>query len=76
MSGETGAAKEFVAEKGITFTNLLGDWAMARRLYGVTSTPATFLIDRRGRVIFFHSGFNPKSGPAELATEVEELLAR
>ena len=76
VSGDEAGAKKFFGEKGITFAGLKGDWDMARKLYGVQGTPANFLIDARGRVVFSHTGFNPKSGPALLAAEVEALLPR
>ena len=49
---------------------------MAGSLFGVSGTPANFLIDRKGGVVFRHTGFNPRSGPALLEAEIEALLSR
>ena len=49
---------------------------MAGRLYGITGTPANFLIDRQGRVVFRHTGFDAKAGPELMAAEIEALLSR
>ena len=76
VSGDVPEAKKFLSEQGITFPSLRGSWEMAGDRFGVRSTPASVLVDRAGRIVFSHSGFNARTGPALLDAEVEALLSR
>lgn len=69
-------AKKFVAEKGLTYTfleNGEGDDEVARNIFKIRGYPSSFLIDRDGKVMFFHLGFEP-GDENKLETEINELL--
>lgn len=68
------AAEAFLAELGGDLQvvwDVEGKLAMA---YGLEGMPASFLIDRQGRLRTKHVGFDPKK-TAEVEAEVEALLA-
>jgi peroxiredoxin len=74
VTSDDEGARRFFKEKGLTFPTLRGSWEMAGSLYGVTSTPTSVMIDRRGRVIFRHTGFGGDAGLALLESEARALL--
>lgn len=74
MTSDAEGAKKFLAEKGITFRTLQSDWATAGKLYGVNGTPANFLIDRKGRVLFTHFGYGGPKSIEAMGYQVEALL--
>lgn len=43
--------KNFVGEKGYDFTVLLDSDARVSRQYGINAIPATFIIDRQGKIV-------------------------
>lgn len=61
----------FVMETGFTFPILPDPYGQAIREYGVRSFPATFVIDREGRIDTIHQG---QITPEELETIVRPLL--
>lgn len=64
--------KSFVEEYEVKFPVLVND-EHVERLYGVINIPATFIIDREGKIESKHLGYVP--GTAEmLSKEIEELL--
>lgn len=75
-SNDTANAREFIDEQQLPFTFLENgedEAEVVKGLFGVTAFPTSFLIDRRGRIVFAHVGFNP--GDEELfAKKVSELL--
>ena len=72
---DTERARKFIADKGLTFT-FLEDTDEANVVAGtfdVHAFPTSFLIDREGRVMYYHLGFEP--GDEEtIAGEIETLL--
>lgn len=75
---DTERAKKFIADKKLTFTfleNGTGDTEVVRRLYGVGGFPTSFLIDRQGRVVRSHLGFEV-GDEVKLEKEITELLAK
>lgn len=52
----------FVTQNGVTYRMTIGGEEAARAFGGVTSLPATFLIDRAGRIAAAHSGIVTKTG--------------
>jgi peroxiredoxin len=65
--------QQFVAENKYTLTVLLDSKGTARRAYGVSAIPATYLVDGQGTVQYFWRGYG--SGlEAELRAEIANLL--
>ena len=66
------ASQAFVQEFGITYPNGIDSQGRLRRAYGVSAVPETFIIDREGKVAWFHAG------PLKADALVEQLaqLAR
>jgi cytochrome c biogenesis protein CcmG/thiol:disulfide interchange protein DsbE len=76
ITGDDAGAARYLAEKGITFRSLHGDLATAARLYDVKGTPTSFVLDRDGRVLFRHFGFEGPDGVAQMRAEIEAILDR
>jgi peroxiredoxin len=74
VTSDDDGARRFFKDKGLTFPTLRGSWEMAGRLFGVAGTPTSMMIDRRGRVIFRHTGFGGDAGLALLEAEATALL--
>jgi peroxiredoxin len=71
---DTERAKKFIEEKGLTYTFLENDDDdVVRDVFKIWGFPTSFLIDRDGRVMFAHLGFEP--GDEEtLEEEIQKLL--
>ena len=73
---DTERATTFIEEKGLTYTTLENaeeDAEIVGSLFKVRSFPSSFLIDRDGKVMFFHLGF--EAGDEEhLEEEINTLL--
>ena len=57
---DTERATKFIEEKGLTYTmleNAEEDEEIAGSIFKVRSFPSSFLIDRDGKVMYFHLGF-------------------
>ena len=69
-------AKKFIEEKGLTYTTLENgedDQEVVGSIFKVRSFPSSFLIDRDGKVMYFHLGF--EAGDEErLEDEIKTLL--
>jgi len=73
---DTERATKFIEEKGLTYTLLENgedDEAVVAEIFGVYSFPSSFLIDRNGRVMYYHLGFE-LGDEKKLAKEIESLL--
>ena len=73
---DTERATKFIAEKGLTFTMLEngeGDDEIVSSVYKVRAYPSSFLIDRDGRVMYFHLGFEP-GDEEHLEEQIQSLL--
>ncbi|MCJ7754270.1 MAG: TlpA family protein disulfide reductase, partial [Thermoanaerobaculales bacterium] len=58
---DTERATAFIEENGLTYTmleNAEGDDEVVGNLYKVRAYPSSFLIDRDGKVMYFHLGFD------------------
>ena len=73
--GDTEKATKFIEDQGLTYTFLEDndEAKVSRSLYGVGAFPSSFLIDREGRIQFFHLGFEP-GDEEHIAEEIESLL--
>ncbi len=73
---DTERATAFIEENGLTYTmleNAEGDDEVVGNLYKVRAYPSSFLIDRDGKVMYFHLGF--EAGDEEhLEEEIQSLL--
>jgi peroxiredoxin len=73
---DTERAKKFIEEKGLTYMTLEnGEDAdeIVASIFKVRSFPSSFLIDRDGKVMYFHLGF--EAGDEEsLEDEIKTLL--
>jgi peroxiredoxin len=73
---QTDLAMKFIDKHGLSYTALEngeGDAEVVDAVFGVTSFPTSFLIDREGRVMYSHLGFEP-GDEKKLAEEIESLL--
>jgi cytochrome c biogenesis protein CcmG, thiol:disulfide interchange protein DsbE len=71
----TDAAKKFIAEKGLTYSFLEdNDNAnVVHGLFGVHSFPTAYVIDRDGKIMYYHLGFEP-GDEKTISEEIETLL--
>ena len=73
---DTERAKKFIEEKGLSYTLLENgeeDAEVVGSTFKVRSFPSSFLIDRDGKVMYFHLGF--EAGDEEhLEEEIRTLL--
>jgi peroxiredoxin len=61
-SRDTDRAKKFITGNKLDFhllENGEGDEEVVRKVFGVTTFPTVFLIDKQGRVEYVHVGFEP-----------------
>jgi len=73
---QTELATKFIEENGLTYTALQNgedDAEIVKSLFGVQSFPTSFLIDREGRIMYSHLGFE-EGDEEHLAEEIETLL--
>jgi peroxiredoxin len=73
---DTARATKFIEEKGLTYTlleNGENDAAIVAEVFKVYAYPSSFLIDRDGRVQYFHLGFE-LGDEKKMAKEIESLL--
>ena len=72
----TDLATKFIEKHGLTYPALEngeGDAEVVKSLFLVQGYPTSFLIDRDGRVMYAHLGFDP-GDEEKLAKEIESLL--
>ena len=58
---DTEGATAFISENNLTYAcleNGEGEGDVVRTVFGVRSFPTSYLIDRQGRVMFYHLGFD------------------
>ena len=73
---QTDLATKFIEKHGLTYTALENgedDAEIAKSLFQVSGYPTSFLIDREGRVMYSHLGFEP-GDEKHIAEEIESLL--
>lgn len=67
--------KDFLAAHPVSFPVVHDARQQLVAAAGIEAMPSSFLVDRAGTIRFAHAGFKPESTPAELAAEIERLLA-
>jgi len=72
---DTERARTFIADKGLTFTFLedTDEADVVGGAFGGHGFPTSLLIDREGRVMYYHMGFEPGAEDG-IAEELETLL--
>ena len=65
------AVKPFSEKLGINYPIVLGDETIVSAFGGIEGIPATFIIDREGRIVRKHVGYAPK---AEFEADIKPLL--
>ncbi len=73
---DTERAKKFIEENGLTYTlleNGIDDQEIVRDLFGIRSFPTSFLIDRDGKIMYFHLGFE-EGDENEIEEQILTLL--
>lgn len=66
-------ARKFLSETNGNFMLAFDNKGVTPKLYGVKGMPTSYLIDREGRIVSEHAGFN-FSKTAALEKEIEKLL--
>jgi glutathione peroxidase-family protein len=73
---DTERATKFIEENGLTYTfleNGEGDAEVTKNIFKIRWYPSSFLMDREGKVMFFHLGF--EAGDEEhIEEEILKLL--
>ena len=57
-------ARQFLSEHAAQFAVAFDSTGTTPRAYGVKGMPTSYLIDRQGRILIEHSGFNNSSKDA------------
>jgi len=73
---DTERSIKFIEKYGLTFTmleNADGDAEVARTIFKVSGYPTSFLINRAGKVMFVHLGFE-KGDEDKIEEEILRLL--
>ena len=73
---DTERAKKFIEKNGITFTtveNADGDAEVVQSVYKVSGYPTSFLINRAGKIMYFHNGFE-EGDEKKIEEEIKSLL--
>lgn len=73
---DTEGATTFINENNLTYTfleNGEGEEDVVRSVFGVRSFPSSYLIDRQGRIMFYHLGFD-EGDEVKLEKEILQLL--
>jgi thiol-disulfide isomerase/thioredoxin len=67
------AARDFIAEHRLSFTNVLDLERTAVEAYSIDSFPTAYVIDREGRIRYRNVGFSPDIGEI-LTAQIESLI--
>jgi len=73
---DTERATKFIEENGLTYTmleNAEDDAEIVGKVFKVRAYPSSFLIDRDGKVMYFHLGFE-EGDEEHLEEEILKLL--
>jgi peroxiredoxin len=63
--------KKFVKQLGVNYTIVMGNQKIAEAYGGIVAIPTTFVIDRQGRIVSWHMGYDDK---AVFEKEIQSLL--
>jgi peroxiredoxin len=66
------AVRPFVAQRGMNYPVMVGNERVSRLFGGIDSLPATFLIDRLGKIASMHLGLVSKR---DYEAEIHKLIA-
>ncbi len=72
----TEGATTFINEHKLTYAcleNNEGETEVVRTIFGVRTFPTSYLIDRQGRIMFYHLGFG-EGDEDKLEKEIRQLL--
>ena len=73
---QTELAEKFIEKHGLTYTALQngeGEAEIVKSVFLVQGYPTSFLVDREGRIMYSHLGFE-EGDEEHLAEEIESLL--
>ena len=73
---QTKKARKMIEEKGLTYhflENGEGDENVAVKRYRIFAYPSSFIIDREGRILYYHLGFD-KGDEVRIEEEIVSLL--
>ena len=73
---DTEGATTFIEENKLTYAcleNGEGEGDVVRTVFGVSTFPTSYIIDRQGRVMFYHLGFD-EGDEKKLEEEILQLL--
>jgi len=73
---DTEGATTFIEEHKLTYAcleNGEGEGDVVRSIFGVRSFPTSYLIDRNGKIMFYHLGFE-EGDEEKLEEEILQLL--
>ncbi len=70
------ASLEFAKKYGVKYPVVTDPDNVLMGTWQVYSMPATFLIDRKGVVKFYSTGFKPEEDAPRLKSRIEQLLKR
>jgi cytochrome c biogenesis protein CcmG, thiol:disulfide interchange protein DsbE len=63
--------KRFVKQFEVNYSIVIGNEKIAERYGGIVALPTTFVIDRQGRIVSQHIGYDDK---AVFEKEIQSLL--
>jgi peroxiredoxin len=69
-------AEKFIEENQLTYIfveDLEGDDEIVENIFGIGGFPTTYIIDRKGKVLFAHLGFS-EGDEVKLEEEIKQLL--
>jgi peroxiredoxin len=73
---DTERATAFIEQHGLTYTLLENgedDDEVVRSMFQVSAFPTSFLVDREGRILYYHLGFEA-GDEKKMAAEIERVL--
>jgi peroxiredoxin len=73
LQEKSSTVKNFVRDNGLTYMNLLDEKGKTAAMYGVTSTPVKFLIDKEGNMAGAAIGYR-NWGSDEIKALIEKLM--
>ena len=63
--------KKFAKQFGVTYPIVIGNQKVADAYGGIDAIPTTFVVDRKGRIVSWHMGYDDK---AAFEKEIQSLL--
>lgn len=74
-TGDAERSKTFIEDHELTYTFVEDgeDTSVVTDVFGVRAFPTSYLIDRDGRIMFFHRGFD-EGDEDRMSEEIQKLL--